>query len=102
MCSTRKKILKDILNEYIPKEIFDVPKKGFGIPLSSWIRNELKEEFSKSLTDDNLNQIKNLDAKKIKKYFNLHLLGKEDYSSYLWRVYVYIKWKQNLGNNESA
>ena len=99
---TRKKILKDILNEYIPKEIFDVPKKGFGIPLSSWIRNELKEEFSKSLTDNNLNQIKNLDTKKIKKYLSLHFLGKEDYSTYLWRVYVYIKWRQNLRNNESA
>lgn len=99
---TRKKILKDILSEYIPKEIFEVPKKGFGIPLGSWIRNELKEEFSKSLTDKNLNQIKNLDVKKIKKYLRLHLLGKEDYSTYLWRVYVYIKWKKNLGYNESA
>lgn len=99
---TRKKILKDILSEYIPQKIFEVPKKGFGIPLGSWIRNELKEEFSKSLTDKNLNQIKNLDVKKIKKYLSLHLLGKEDYSTYLWRVYVYIKWKQNLDSNESA
>ncbi len=35
-----KKILKDILYRYVPKEMMDRPKKGFSVPLSQWLRGE--------------------------------------------------------------
>ena len=41
---------KDILNQYIPEYLIDRPKQGFGIPLSSWLRNELFE-WADSLLD---------------------------------------------------
>ena len=90
-------ILKDILNEYIPEAIFEVPKKGFGIPLKTWIRNELRAEFFEHLNDKELKKIENLNIDLIKKYLDKHLSGEEDYSSYLWRVYVLIKWMKLNG-----
>ena len=93
----RKRILKDILNEYIPEAIFEVPKKGFGIPLKTWIRNELRAEFFEHLNDKELKKIENLNIDLIKKYLDKHLSGEEDYSSYLWRVYVLIKWMKLNG-----
>ena len=36
-----KFILKNILINYIPKDLFERPKMGFGIPLNSWLRNQL-------------------------------------------------------------
>lgn len=93
----RKRILKDILNEYIPEAIFEVPKKGFGIPLKTWIRNELRAEFIEHLNDKELKKIENLNIDLIKKYLDKHLSGEEDYSSYLWRVYVLIKWMKLNG-----
>ena len=95
----RKIILKDILEEYIPKEIFEVPKKGFSIPIGDWIRNELKDEFLKNLSDKHLNKIKNLNIKKFKKLLEDHLSNKEDYSTYVWRVYVLSKWYQKNESN---
>lgn len=89
---TRKRILRDILLEYIPEEVFDLPKKGFSIPLEDWIRGAMKEEFSLYLSDDKLKNIKHLDTSKIQKLFDLHLTKDIDYSSYLWRVYVLSKW----------
>ena len=37
-----KRILKDILYKYVPKEIVDRPKQGFSIPLTYWLRHDLK------------------------------------------------------------
>ena len=93
----KKKILKDILKEYIPEEVFNQPKRGFAVPIGSWIRNELKEEFITNLSDGFLNQVPNLNVKKFKKMYSDHLEGKHDYASYIWRVYVLSKWYQEFG-----
>ncbi|WEK71723.1 MAG: asparagine synthase (glutamine-hydrolyzing) [Candidatus Chryseobacterium colombiense] len=93
----KKRMLRDILKEYIPEEVFDQPKRGFAVPIGTWIRTELKQEFVDNLQDDFLNQVPNLDVKKFKKMFKLHLAGKHDYSSYIWRVYILSKWYQEFG-----
>ena len=90
--STRKRILRDILSNYIPEQVFDKPKKGFSIPLAGWIRDSFKDEFSKYLKTDKLKPIENLDIAKIQRLFELHLTTDVDYSSYLWRVFVLSKW----------
>jgi asparagine synthase (glutamine-hydrolysing) len=94
---TRKKILRDILKEYIPERVFNQPKKGFAIPLGSWIKKQLKTEFISNLSDDFLNSMPNLNVSKFKEIFNDHLKGKNDYSFDIWKVYVFSKWCQEFG-----
>ena len=88
----RKRILRDILADYIPEQIFDQPKKGFSVPLAHWIRNELRDEISKHMRKEKLISIPNLDIDKVKLMFDLHLSSDKDYSLYIWRVYVLSKW----------
>ena len=38
-----KKILRNILYRYVPRELIERPKHGFGIPLGDWLRGPLKE-----------------------------------------------------------
>ena len=90
--NVRKRIVRDILEDYIPKKIFNQPKKGFSIPLNSWIKGELKNEISLYFDEEKLNQIPGLNCNKAKKIFQKHLLNKADYSSYIWRIYVLSKW----------
>lgn len=97
MPGRKKRILRDILKEYIPEEVFDQPKRGFAVPIGKWIREELREEFESNLLDDFLNQVPNLNVTKFKNMFKMHLEGKGDYSSYVWRVYVLSKWYQEFG-----
>lgn len=41
----KKRILKDIAYDYIPRELLDRPKVGFGVPLDKWMRGPLKEQL---------------------------------------------------------
>lgn len=41
----KKRILKDIAYDYIPKNLLERPKVGFGVPLDSWLRGPLKEQL---------------------------------------------------------
>lgn len=41
----KKRILKDIAYDYIPKELLDRPKVGFGVPLDKWMRGPLREQL---------------------------------------------------------
>jgi len=42
----KKRILKDIAYDYIPKELLDRPKVGFGVPLDKWLRGPLREQLT--------------------------------------------------------
>ena len=97
--SFRKKILRDILTEYIPEKVFDAPKMGFGVPIKNWIRKELYDQFTNVTNSDLLARFDLIDIKKIEKMFNAHIEEKADYSAYLWRIFVLQKW---LEKNESA
>ncbi|MGN6540268.1 MAG: asparagine synthase (glutamine-hydrolyzing) [Ginsengibacter sp.] len=93
----RKKILRDILEEYIPEKVFNHPKKGFAIPLGSWIKNELKHEIISNLGDDFLLNVPNLNVPKFKCLLEQHLNSKRDNSVYIWRIYVLSKWYRKFG-----
>jgi asparagine synthase (glutamine-hydrolysing) len=97
MFGKKKRILRDILKEYIPEYVFDKPKKGFSIPIGSWIRSDLKDEFQTNLKDEFLLKIPNFNVQKFKRMFDDHLMGKNDYSTHIWRVYILSRWYQEFG-----
>lgn len=92
----KKAILKDILAEYIPREVFEKPKKGFSVPMKTWLQNELREDVFKLLNDDFLNKVPNLNVKLFNKRFNLHYQNKYDYSFEIWKLYVLAKWNDEF------
>lgn len=46
-----KKILRDILYRYVPRELMERPKKGFSIPLHKWLKEPGLREWAESLLD---------------------------------------------------
>ena len=49
----KKRILKDLLYDYVPKSLLDRPKKGFAIPIGYYLRTT-KQPFLNRLTDETL------------------------------------------------
>ncbi len=64
----QKYILKEVLYQYIPKHFFNRPKWGLAVPLSKWLKNELRyliddylsEEIIKRYNIVNYNIVENL------------------------------------------
>jgi len=48
---SQKRILKDIVHKYVPKELMDRPKSGFSLPIYTWLKKDLY-----FLLEDNLNK----------------------------------------------
>ena len=47
-----KYLLKEVLYEYVPKEIFNRPKQGFSIPLNKWLKTDLKYLVDKYTSEE--------------------------------------------------
>lgn len=93
----QKKILRDILKEYIPENVFNQPKKGFAVPIGDWMRNELKEEFLLALNDEFLEKVPNFNVPKFKKLLSEHMEQEKDHTANIWKLYVLSKWYDEFG-----
>jgi asparagine synthase (glutamine-hydrolysing) len=90
-----KIILKDILKTYIPDNLVDRPKMGFGIPLDKWLRGPLKDWAASILSYDKIKEEGILNADLIKSKWDEHQSGKRNWQYHLWDVIVFQLWYQN-------
>ena len=89
----KKYLLKEITYNYVPKELLDRPKKGFGVPLRKWLRNVLQDEI-KHYADPAIlkkQDIFNPEAVQALIEKQKHS-DKIMYSSMLWSFYVFQLW----------
>lgn len=85
----RKRILKDAFEDLLPDKILTRNKQGFEIPVGEWFKDELSSEFTKTLhtTETDL-----LNETVVKEIYEQHTHGPKDHTHFLWAVYVFIKW----------
>ena len=87
-----KKILRHAYKNSIPNWYFKLPKKGFEVPLYSWLKKDLKYLVEKScqpIVLDSLN-IKNKDI--VYKWKQELYAGKKDNSWKIWTLISYFHW----------
>ena len=101
----KKHILKDIAYDYIPKELLDRPKVGFGVPLDKWLRGPLKEQLLDYSSYDYLQKQGIFDAAytsdMIQSYIKTGDAGPAtgaNYSKLSWSFFVFQQWYQKLKN----
>ena len=87
-----KNILKEVLYNYIPKNLIKDEKKGFGLPIKDWLKGPLKEWAMELLNESNLKQYGILDHKKVSKIWNEHLDEKRDWSNKIWTILMFQSW----------
>lgn len=84
--------LREVLFKYVSRELIERPKKGFSIPLSSWLRGELRE-WGESLIDPNLlKQQGYLNPVAIKELWDEHQSGKRNWCYVLWNILMFQSW----------
>ncbi|MAD90000.1 MAG: asparagine synthase (glutamine-hydrolyzing) [Pseudoalteromonas sp.] len=90
--SSTKDCLRKILFKYVPRELIERPKTGFGIPLDSWLRGPLKLWASELLNKKRLQAEGFFDADLIDDMWNQHLKGERNWQYQLWDVLMFQAW----------
>jgi asparagine synthase (glutamine-hydrolysing) len=94
-----KRLLKELMRNKLPNEIIDRPKKGFGIPVSLWLRNELKETMEHYLSEERINKHGIFNYSYIDKLKKEHLALKKNHRKLLWNLLVFEMWWDNFMEN---
>jgi len=87
-----KWILRQVLNKYVPKNLTERPKMGFGIPLANWLRGPLKDWAENLLDEKRLTQESFFNPKLIREKWNEHLSNKKNWQYDLWNILMFQAW----------
>ncbi len=94
-----KYLLKTAARGILPDEIIDRRKKGFGIPIARWLRNELKDFMLNSLEETKVKRQGFFNYAYIKKLIDDHLEKKQDNRKTLWSLLVFQIWHETYLEN---
>jgi asparagine synthase (glutamine-hydrolysing) len=94
--NTTKYLLKEVLYQYVPKEIFDRPKQGFAIPLSKWLKTDLNYLINDYLNDAVINKHGVVNYKEVEQLKKRYFLGEDYLYNRIWLLIVLHKFLENI------
>jgi asparagine synthase (glutamine-hydrolysing) len=90
----RKHVLKEVAATLLPPEILNRRKQGFGVPLGTWFRGNLRQLFADTLLSSESLQRGYFQPLFVRQLVDEHVSGKRDHTLRLWQLVVFEKWHQ--------
>jgi asparagine synthase (glutamine-hydrolysing) len=92
-----KWILRQVLYKYVPKELIERPKQGFGIPIDRLLRTTLRDWAESLLNRDRIESDGYLNYPLIHQKWEEHQSGTKNWQHQLWTVLMFQSWlKENI------
>jgi len=88
----KKYIVRRLLREYLPPELFERPKRGFTAPVAHWLRHELRDELRGRLSLDNVAKRGFFEPRRVQILVGEHLEATHDHAQLLWALLVLEWW----------
>jgi len=92
-----KYILKKSLQSKINRDLLYRNKKGFGVPLAKWMKNELKPIILDIFSSSKIKNQGIFNAKAIETLLEKHFKGKQDCRKQIWTLLMFQMWKNKFG-----
>lgn len=90
----RKRLLRRLLARYLPRPLFERPKRGFSLPLAHWLRGELRWLVEEYLEQGRLRREGLFDAECVSGLVREHLSGQRDREAVLWALIFWEMWRE--------
>jgi asparagine synthase (glutamine-hydrolysing) len=87
-----KWLLRKVLDRYVPQELIDRPKMGFGVPVGAWLRGPLRAWAEALLDARRLRGEGFLDVDVVRTAWTEHLDGRGHWEHHLWTVLMFQAW----------
>lgn len=88
----QKRILRDLLYQKLPRELFERRKQGFGVPVGEWFRGPLKDYLIDMVNHETAKLLPDFDAKRLIEVRDKHIAGVENQTTLLWLCCNYVAW----------
>jgi asparagine synthase (glutamine-hydrolysing) len=90
----KKRILKDIVHDYVPKELMDRPKKGFAIPIGNWLNDELADLIQQYLAHDRITKQQIFNPIAVEHLVSSFRAGRKENTLKIWYLLMFQMWHQ--------
>lgn len=90
-----KHLLKQLVYSYLPAELMNRPKQGFGIPIDNWLRGPLRAWAEDLLDPDRLENEGFFDPVLVTRLWDSHVSGKANVQHQLWNILMFQLWLRN-------
>jgi asparagine synthase (glutamine-hydrolysing) len=87
-----KYLLKKAVERWLPHEIVYRQKRGFSVPIASWMRNELRPLVDETLGEEKLRRQGMFNSAFVRRLLNEHWAGKADHRKTLWTLLAFQLW----------
>ncbi len=87
-----KYLLKKLMRGRLPENIISRKKKGFGVPMATWLKGELKELCAELLSPSELGQHGYFNPAYVARLQREHLDGRRDNRKQLWNLMTFQMW----------
>jgi len=92
-----KHLLRKLLANIVPRELWDKPKMGFGVPIGPLLRGPLRDWADGLLSSDSILRSGILDQPSIQALWKRHLTGNSENSHLLWHILMFQAWFERNG-----
>jgi asparagine synthase (glutamine-hydrolysing) len=87
-----KWLLRRVLAQHVPPQLFDRPKQGFGVPIGAWLRGPLRPWAEDLLDEERLRREGFLRPAPVRQLWQDHVSGRGDHKYQLWTVLMFQAW----------